>query len=807
MKGQCSDMSGIDDFLAQVDSLIVEVKPVEAEDRMRSLLTTLGPAELRVWEPDLRRTIGNFLPKRRNILSLLLDKLLQAPEQPSKPSEPSVNVPRPSDVIIDELKDDLQDLSEHHIFQWSTFYRDFLGDFFGKFVKEAVASEISTAATSVRQLLKEHTSEVFSKGYLFVTQRDSAEFAISKSINGLQSFLDLPIEFYSARLSADLPRTDAIALRYLTSSMLAGIIEGYASLSLGNALGRAILIDYNRSWSHALAFMTGSDAKVVLSVIDSSDFRAGAIAAILPLAYALDTITESETDYIPLPALSQFVPMQARLDVALRPPPYAPDRRPVEVQCYLDSDLVAPYSLTQAADRGLGAVVAPLRPDTRDFVAADERLSRMVVPASDLPESQAATINHLVRTLEYAIYRRRSPRVGSQPLEYNFAKEFPLHNPFLAVYYHVYRTSVRDLLRTFERRNGVRLWCSVRRSGKTTAGFDLGITTGESNVISQTCDLTEQIPTASLLYDEICSALSRGEQLPSDFLAKAIERCMSAGQTPGHRTVLVLDEYETLFGQLSTAVDYQLRLRYTVVQPLLNQMVSFSRENLIVFLGQQPNAHFILMDQNQLSPYVQQDSFPLFTHAPEAGENEFTELLQKILSNRVGFDRSFANRVFVETAGHPYLTVNLMVEFVDWLIRVKRPSDSLSFTEKDFSLFASRMFRRESISISSEYSFFRDAAIREALSTRGKRRNPWLYAIYSVLRNIALENPESFVCSRAEYVSMVDRLGMAGMGITPDYLLTTGTEANFLSYTVRAVAPKIRLLARIAAVTTPEVNP
>jgi len=97
--------------------------------------------------------------------------------------------------------------------------------------------------------------------------------------------------------------------------------------------------------------------------------------------------------------------------------------------------------------------------------------------------------------------------------------------------------------------------------------------------------------------------------------------------------------------------------------------------------------------------------------------------------------------------------------------------------------------------------------IRDALSTRGKGRNPWLYAIYSMIRSIALENPESFVCSRAEFVELVTRLGMGGMGITPDYLLTTGVQRIFLPSVPLSVGPRIRLLARIAAAATPEVNP
>jgi hypothetical protein len=45
------------------------------------------------------------------------------------------------------------------------------------------------------------------------------------------------------------------------------------------------------------------------------------------------------------------------------------------------------------------------------------------------------------------------------------------------------------------------------------------------------------------------------------------------------------------------------------------------------------------------------------------------------------------------------------------------------------------------------------------------------------------------------------------MGLTADLLLTTGEQANFLTFNDRSVAPRIRLLGRIAAVATVEVNP
>jgi hypothetical protein len=532
-------VSDISDILRQVESLLVAVKPTEAEDRLRTLLTSMGPDELRVWEPDFRLTIEKFLPKRRRNLDTLLNELLTA-RSPNDRNGVETITPANVDIwpIVRSLESDLEELSGIHIFQWSTFYRDYLGQFFTKFIGAISRAQLKEASESVKNLLSNHTREIFTKGYYYVTRYDTSKHASVKSINGLQHFLDLPVEFYSVRLSADLELTESLGLRELNSSMLCGIIEGYAGLQFDTISGRQLLSENAQAWGHVIAFMTESHLTEVLDLTQVDDFNIGVRAAVLPLSATLDKLTQQATSYSPLPALSQLIWPQRRLEVSLRTPLYAPDRRPVAIQCYLDPDLVATDLLTEAASREIAAVVAPLRPDLRAILADDNRLGRIVVPVLEDVADSASTSARLERILEDAIYRRRSPRLTSQPIEYNFAREFPLTNPFLTRYYYVYRTSVRELLRTFERRNGVRLWCSVRRSGKTTAGLDLGTTTGQSNVISQTCDSTGQIADGSLLYDAICEALGEGRQLRSDFFAHTIRRCMPSGQAPEHRTVL-----------------------------------------------------------------------------------------------------------------------------------------------------------------------------------------------------------------------------------------------------------------------------
>src|SRR5262249_12126077 len=140
--------------------------------------------------------------------------------------------------------------------------------------------------------------------------------------------------------------------------------------------------------------------------------------------------------------------------------------------------------------------------------------------------------------------------------------------------------------------------------------------------------------------------------------------------------------------------------------PLLSQMVAFSTTNLLVFLGQRPDAHFILMSQNQPSPLVQQDSFPLFEHHEHSTSSEFAQFLAKVMTEQLPFAPSFADAVYQESSGHPYLTVNLMVDFCHWLIESNRSLDWIKLTGNDFELFSKDRLAPAVLQRSSHYSTF-----------------------------------------------------------------------------------------------------
>lgn len=291
--------------------------------------------------------------------------------------------------------------------------------------------------------------------------------------------------------------------------------------------------------------------------------------------------------------------------------------------------------------------------------------------------------------------------------------------------------------------------------------------------------------------------------VPETFVKDVVAECAQF-EADGGRTVLIIDEYETLFGLMRNAVKDDAATRYNVVQPILDQLVRFSHDNLLVFLGQQPNAHFILMDQNQLAPYVTQDSFPLFEHISGTSTGEFSELVGKILAGRIECTAGFLDALFEETAGHPFLTANVLVEFVEWLIERKQRQLGLQVREDDFARFSRMRLDTRAVLQSPEYDFFRYAATA-ALSEQGYRDNPWLFMTYWMLRLISDEDPTGFRLDRSSFHELASRIPVPKGGHLPECseILRTATKANFLSQEEEYVSVRIRTLGRVAAAVRP----
>ena len=820
-------MSAIEDRLTEIDHLLARCLADDPERKLKALIDELNSDQLTEWRPKIEKSIGKFRPKRRRNLSAFLESALfeqktakvdprEAPDHkglsaPSTLTTPArTRIAEPDPDLATDFRRALDELRERHIFQWSTFYRDCLAEYLPRFLRKMGAGPSDDDARSLSELLADHTRETFLKGYEFALGAHGHDEAVRKSSNGLSRFLALPLDFYSVRSSAPSEPGPLSSLRLSVSAAMSGILDGYASTSFGRQKGSAVLPRFQRSWMHYVAFLIPRHAENVVDRLDAGSLADGLRTSVLPLLDALEMFYQRSDDYRPLPVAGQYAWRQRRLDVTVRPPRDAVAQRLVEVNAFLDEGFVSMADMEDAARRQVTLVIAPLRPDVQKMVSERRELAEIVVPASGTRDEVTA---RSFRIWNSALGALHSDPNSTVPITLNFARHFPLHdqNCDRATLFHVARTSVRDLLRTFERRPGARLWCSVRRSGKTTACLDLDSTSGDSNIVSQTCGAArpqgDDGDDDTRFYSLVCEAVEKGRMISRKFVEDAVAKCAPPSNDEDKQLVLVLDEYETLFNQLKTAVEREPNIRYTVVQPFLNQLMTFSYDNLLVLLGQQPDAHFILMDQNQLAPYVQQDAFPLFEHAPRTTVGEFPELVRKILTDRIECTASFLDALFEETAGHPYLTANVLGEFVEWLIEDRRPRRGLHVRDADFTDFAHRKLNADRILLSSDYRFFRQAAA-EAMSAQGYRQTPWLFTAYWALRELSNHGVGGFRVERSGFPELMARIPVPQGEPAPDCndILQSASQANFLSYDDEWVRVRIPTLGRIAAAVRPKVT-
>lgn len=791
--------------LRKVEELLAKGHAEEPQRLLTELIRAMGQTALSSWRADLLKTIDRFQPKRRTQLLGLLDHQTHAASSlVREPANVGFEARSPSAAVADlpgedAFREALAELSEHHIFQWSSHYAACLTRHFDQFLPHLKQQPRAGDYTdAVRRLLQDHASDIFSKGYGYQLERVGQSTAMQKSVGGLARFLELPLEYYSARSSDAVHRDSVRALRSLFSSSFRGIVQGYASVEFDNGTGAMVLPQHFKRFAHYLAFLEPAVTDDVADLIAEDDVAHRLRRTLVPLLESLEELIQKDhEDYYPISIFGRYLDSRGRFEIGVRAPQSVTSRHAIEAHAYLGYEHVTVHALTEALASRVALVVAPLPPDVAAHVKTVPRLADMVVRAG---EGQTDVVQESVHAWERAIYALRSRL--AQAIPYNIAREFPLREPAKAKFYHVQRTSVRDLLRTFDRKNGVRLWCSVRRSGKTTACFDLDFTDGVSVIVPQTCGRTEPTPRGRLFYDRICEAGESKTSIANDFVDDIVRQCAPVPVEDDQRIVFVIDEYETLFGYLETIATGNRLLRYTIVQPLLNQLVDFAQDNLLVFLGQQPDAHFIFMDQNQLAPYVEQEKFPLFEHIPGTGVGEFGLLVNKILSDRIDVSPGFLDALYRETAGHPFLTANLLCVLVDWLIAKQRSLRGLRLRKRHFQAFHEEKLGLRQLTLYEDLSFFREAA-RQAMSENGYRSNRWLYATYWSLRQITTTGCSNLTVSHSDFLELMNRIPAPGDLPDANDILRKASQANFLRVSDDQVRVKIGMLGRIAASVQP----
>ena len=803
------------DTLERIDAGLALGHAAEPQRALEDLILQMSQRVLEEWRVDLQARIDRFQPKRRGELQKLFDERTRS--LASDRSRAAVDVAGSQASLVNESPAQADDLyfevervdrafgaeltvlGEKHIFQWSTAYMDSLSHHFDNYLPLLRSELAETAARSIRRRLDEHTATIFSQGYEFGRSRGlTQEIATQKSIHGVASFLDLCLDYYSQGANTSHDREDTSSLRALISATARGILGAYAFLRLGDIDGAKLLARFPDRWVYQLAFLSTEAGEEIVKKLPGGPLRTGLERAALPLLACIDSLLALPREtYFPIPLLGQFSWEHRCLDVGVRSPSMWGADRLIYLRAHLDEASVSERDLDEAAARRFGFVLVPLKPDLAHRVRSNDQLGRIVIEVGD--SSRSSVTDRATEVLGRRIYELRSKIEGAKPITYNVAHEFPLHTPGKSPFYHVRRTSVRDVLARFDRKNGARLWCSVRRSGKTTACFDLDITPGGSVIVPQTCG-TEQTANGRVLYDGVREAIESRTPLARTFVGSVVRDCAPLSVDQADRTVLIVDEYETLFGYLASVTEFEPATRYSVAQPLLNQLVEFARDNLLVLLGQQPGAHFILMDQNQLAPYVKQDPFPLFEHHLKAGE--FSQLVGRVLRDQINVATGFVDALHAETAGHPFLTVNVLRAVVDWLIEQKRPARGITLDDGDFTQFETEKLSLDQVSLAPDYDFFREAA-KAAMGESGYHHNRWLYTAYRLVREIARAAPDTFTVARDDLPALLQSLPAPGPLPDANEMLRTATQANFLSYTEESVFVKVRTLGRLAATVRP----
>ena len=519
--------------LAGIEAQLNQNMASLAMDRLSTLLRRLPYEELALAKPDVEALINRFFPKRRRELRLILRERLEGASRVKSHSfaesfadKPST-APRSADhalrqrVIPEEQGSKrieysvrLNDLRDRHIFQWSTAYRETINYMFKelRLALSAPGPEDAQLRT-LSSLLEEHSSAIFQRGYDYITSTMSAatDVAVAKSLSGLQRFLFLVIDAYSSAASDLRSKEDAVVIRAVASAMLCGILRGYGRVRLGQAVGWALLREYSTQWAHAMAFMTSTDLMSFLESAPVNDLRTDLMELVVPSQLAIDRVIQAlPPQASALPRVGKFGKYPPRFEVTLTSSA-STGRTSVRLTIFLGAPQSEPSLIQEALAGGATAIVA--RIDNSLWQAEEHAWNAKVIDAmrvgtlDDLVDNIAERVATIVSSAFANV-----PLSGAEPLvmSQNYASEFPLRDPIVRHFYLVQRHSVRQLLDTFLEGTGPHVWCSVRRSGKTTATMELSGDTSHGVVISQTMDHQPDQPDLNIFYTRIVDALEAG---------------------------------------------------------------------------------------------------------------------------------------------------------------------------------------------------------------------------------------------------------------------------------------------------------
>lgn len=800
--------------IAEVGAFIQQNRMQSATEQIKSIISSLNTDELILVSPDLRDLIGKMHPKRKRDLTVLLDDAIakpkSAPRRVQDGLEPTTQpgTLTPSRATQYSLR--LNELRKRHIFQWGTYYRDNLIFMFKDLMSKSNSHERwHEELDLISVAFSNHATDIYGHGYKRSIDKGLTEdVAETKAVNGLQHFLYLVMGlFIDNREKIDNAR-DARQLWEITSAFIVGILKGYGATELGTMTGWDLLARHQNTWLPALGFARGTDALSFFMEFPQQKHMEDASVTIVPTLLGIEKLANQfhNNDFI-LPRLSRIAPgTLARLDITFNVEQHD-TVRDLMISCFFREQILNIRSISEAITLRANLVIARISQLAGEWESNISSKVLDVTEVGQFPE-HLHDFSELVLAKLQEETSADADLTESGTLERNYARDFPLEDPEFRRLFLVERHSVKKLFEELEDGTGVHLWCSVRRSGKTTAVSSLADTTSRSVVVFQTMDHQPNRVEQNILERRVREALDARKGIPENFFQQIVEECVLANvsiESNEKKVVLVIDEYESLFGLIAAYTRDDSGLRYMVAQPLLSQMVGFSTNNLLILMGQRPDGHLILSSQNQLSPLVKhQYNFPLFQHFLGASDTEFTQFLRRVLSDKLPFTSDFSDAIYEETSGHPYLTVNLMVDFCEWLISNHVVVVNSLLDAKHFDTFAKDRLTQAALRRSQHYIFFH-GMLADYLSESARKNEPWLYSVATVLQEISRKHPKILTCSIASFHHIAGPLGSVAQ-MTPERLLVTAAMSNFLRVEGGQVSPGIRLMARLAQSSTTSIN-
>lgn len=800
--------------LAEISAMVDNNHVASASKDLSELMRLMAKDALRLLQPEITELINRFAKKRKrdllaelNIYIGAASPLVASSNRVSSGGVAQASQPIQLGNIAKRYSAQFDELRDRHIFQWATYYRDTLLFVFGDArVKLIGSAEWHQEIEKIGQVVASHAADVFSRGFQFQISRGlSTEFSEIKSISGLQKFLYLVISVFVEQRGSISNARDAEVTWNLASALLTSILAGFGRATYGLESGWTILTRNFTNWLPPLGFCRGSDALSLIEEFPKEDRNQDVYVTLVPMLLGIDRLAHKFHDSdIFLPRLSRLsVGHHDRLDLTLSMIKKGVNQD-LLVSSYCTGIIRNAYQLSEALSLRAAVVICQL-----DSQLSEDDLSAQVLNASEV-KPNTEQVQNFSEMIDAELHRQVSANVAAHDpgtLNRNYAREFPLEDPAFRKQFLVQRYSVTRLLEDLESGAGVHLWCSVRRSGKTTAASSLADLSGHLAVVIQTMDHQPHQSEQNIFSRKVTEALFSRKPIAPDFFQSIVSECTlatTAFDPKDKKVVFIVDEYETLFGLIESSVDSDAGVRHTVALPLLSQMVAFASRNLLIFMGQRPDAYLVLSAQNQLSPLVRQYNFPLFEHHAGAIDTEFTQLLRRVLQEQLPFESSFSDAVYQETNGHPYLTVNLMVDFCDWLISTgfrpgASPLDSAQFTN-----FTRDRLTAAALQRSPHYVFFH-GMLAEYASERGRASEPWLSAITSVLQEISRKHPRAFTCSVNSFNHIAAPYGPL-IQMTPQRFLASASMSNFLLDQGGQVKPGVRLMARLAASVVPKIN-